>query len=192
MHTYHEDEKYILECFKLAKKGSGFVSPNPLVGSIIVKNKKIVGRGYHKKFGGAHAEKEVIKNCRVPIIVATLYCNLEPCVHIDKKTLPCVPEIINSGISRVVICNIDLNPEVSGKGIKALIDAGVKVDFGIEERKGNELNKFFFKSINKQLPYITLKIAQSADGKINRLCKKTIYNYWGKLQQVCSQIKVPV
>jgi diaminohydroxyphosphoribosylaminopyrimidine deaminase/5-amino-6-(5-phosphoribosylamino)uracil reductase len=163
------DSRMINNCFKLAKKGLGFVNPNPLVGSVIVKNGKIISKGYHKYFGGSHAEIEAIKNSKSSLMDSTLYCNLEPCVHTNKKTPPCAPEIIKSGISRVVISNIDPNPEVSGKGIQALKDAGIKVDLGIEKEKGNELNKFFFNSIVKKLPYITLKIAQTSDGKINRI-----------------------
>ena len=162
------DEKYIERCFELAKRGKGTVSPNPLVGAVLVKDNKVIGEGYHEYFGGPHAEVNAIKNAKGDVKGATLYCNLEPCCHTIKKTPPCTPLIITHGIKKVVISNIDPNPSVSGKGIKQLKEAGIKVVSGILQRKGEELNKFFFKFIRSNLPYVTLKIAASKDGKITR------------------------
>ncbi len=153
-------------CFELALKGSGNVSPNPLVGAVIVKNEKIISEGWHDKFGGAHAEAAAVRNSKVNLTGSTLYCNLEPCCHTDKKTPPCVPLIIQEGIKEVIICNIDPNPKVAGKGIKQLVEAGIKVSTGILEDEGIEINKFYFKFIRTGLPYVTLKIAQTIDGKI--------------------------
>ncbi|MGD8782247.1 MAG: bifunctional diaminohydroxyphosphoribosylaminopyrimidine deaminase/5-amino-6-(5-phosphoribosylamino)uracil reductase RibD [Ignavibacteria bacterium] len=161
------EEKYIKRCFELAKKGSGFVSPNPLVGSVIVKNNKIISEGWHEKFGLPHAEANAIANSKEDLTGAALYCNLEPCCHTKKKTPPCVPRIIKAGIKKVVISNYDPNPEVSGKGVQLLRDAGIEVATGILEGEGKEVNKFFFKHVTTKLPYVALKIAQSIDGKIS-------------------------
>lgn len=164
-----EDQKYLQLCFELAKKGSGSVSPNPLVGAIIVKDNKIISQEFHSKFGEAHAEAKAIANAGKDLRGATIYCNLEPCCHTNKKTPPCVPKIIESGISKVVICNVDPNPYVAGKGIQQLMDAGIEVVSGDLIKEGKELNKFFFKYIQTGLPYITIKIAQSIDNKISAI-----------------------
>ena len=163
--------KNIRSCFKLSQKGKGSVSPNPLVGSVIVKNGKVIGRGYHKKYGAAHAEVNAIKNATENVAGSTLYCNLEPCCHTNKQTPPCVPLIIKKKIKRVVISNPDPNKEVNGKGVKQLRDAGIEVITGILEDEGKVLNKFYFKYVSEKIPYVTIKIAQSVDGKIS-LSKK--------------------
>ena len=161
------DLKFIRECFKLAEKGKGSVSPNPLVGAVLVKGGKIIGKGYHKKYGSPHAEVNAIKNSNVDVTGSTLYCNLEPCCHSNKQTPPCVPLIIKKKIKRVVISNLDPNKAVNGQGVKQLREAGILVKTGILEKEGSELNKFYFKFIKEKSPYITLKIAQSIDGKIS-------------------------
>ncbi len=160
------DEKYMHVCFELALKGSGYVSPNPLVGAVIVKDGQIISTGYHQRYGEAHAERNAVIDAKQNISGATLYCNLEPCVHNDKQTPPCVSLIINNGIKKVVISNIDPNPKVNGRGIQKLKDAGIEVVFDVLEQKGKELNRFFFKSIKTGLPYVTVKMAISSDGKI--------------------------
>jgi len=165
-------KEYISKCFKVASKGQGLVSPNPLVGALLVKNGKIIGRGYHKKFGAEHAEVNAIKNATQNVADATLYCNLEPCCHTNKKTPPCVPLIIQKKIKRVVISNLDPNDEVDGKGVEQLREAGIEVISGILEDEGKELNKFYFKYVTKNLPYVTLKVAQSIDGKISEAKNK--------------------
>ena len=169
------DLKFLKECFKLAEKGKGYVSPNPLVGAVLVKNGKIIGKGYHKKYGSSHAEVNAIKNSRVDVSGSTLYCNLEPCCHKNKQTPPCVPLIIQKKMKRVVICNIDPNKKVNGKGIRQLLAAGIEVTSGIIENEGKELNKFYFKYAQEKLPYITLKVAQSTDGKISLSKKEQIW-----------------
>lgn len=161
------NEKYIHRCFELAELGSGFVSPNPLVGAVIVKDNKIISEGYHKKYGESHAEAIAIRNSKETLTGATLYCNLEPCCHTNKKTPPCVPLIINCGISRVIISNTDPNPEVNGKGIEILKNAGIEVKTGVLEDEGKKLNKFYLKYTEKQIPFVTVKIAQSLDAKIS-------------------------
>jgi diaminohydroxyphosphoribosylaminopyrimidine deaminase / 5-amino-6-(5-phosphoribosylamino)uracil reductase len=164
----NNNEFYINECIKLAKKGAGYVSPNPLVGCVILKNGKIIGEGYHKKYGGPHAEVNAINNAKKKkhnLKNSTLYVNLEPCSHYGK-TPPCIELIIKEKISKVVIGIKDPNPEVNGKGIRLLKKAGIKVEYGILKNKCDELNRFFIKYITKKIPYVTLKIAQSFDGKI--------------------------
>ena len=162
-----ENAKYIKRCFTLAEKGSGFVSPNPMVGAVIVKNDNVIGEGVHQKYGEAHAEVNAINSAKEDVGGATLYCNLEPCVHEKKQTPPCVPLIIDKKIKKVIISNLDPNPEVSGKGVEELKKAGVEVETGILEEEGTELNKFYFKFVNQKQTYITLKLAQSLDGKIS-------------------------
>ncbi|MCH7770845.1 MAG: bifunctional diaminohydroxyphosphoribosylaminopyrimidine deaminase/5-amino-6-(5-phosphoribosylamino)uracil reductase RibD [Bacteroidetes bacterium] len=162
-----EDLTSIKRCFELADKGRGFVSPNPFVGTVIVKDGSIIGEGWHKNFGGAHAEVIAVESSNEENKGATLYCNLEPCCHTNKQTPPCVPLIISKEISRVVISNLDPNPSVNGNGVKQLREAGIRVDTGILESEGKEVNKFYFKYVIEKIPYITIKIAQSIDGKIS-------------------------
>ena len=170
-----KDEEYINLAFKLAKKGKGLVSPNPLVGAVLVKNAKVIAKGYHKKYGSDHAEVDAIRRSKEDVSGSTLYCNLEPCCHLKKQTPPCVPLIIQKKIKKVVISNIDPNKEVNGKGIKQLRKAGIEVITGVLENEGKELNKFYFKQIKEKLPYITLKIAQSIDGKIGLSRRKQLW-----------------
>ncbi len=143
-------EEFIRRCFELAKKGEGKVEPNPLVGCVITKHGKIIGEGWHKNFGGPHAEVEAIINSTEDVHGATLYCNLEPCCHTNKKTPPCVPLIIEKKISRVIISNIDPNPEVKGEGVRQLLAAGIEVVITILEDEGKKLNRNFFKKFSSQ------------------------------------------
>lgn len=162
-----DKENYIKRCFELALKGSGTVSSNPLVGCVITKEDRVISEGFHSKAGAPHAEAEAILKAEGNLNGAVLYCNLEPCSHTNKKTPPCVPLIIESRIKKVVISNIDPNPMVAGKGVKLLREGGVEVETGILEEEGKLLNRFFFKHIKTGFPYITVKIAQSSDGKIS-------------------------
>lgn len=159
------DESYIQLAIEIAKKGEGSVSPNPLVGCVITKNNKIIGAGYHQKFGAAHAEINTINSATESLEGSTLYVNLEPCSHYGK-TPPCTERIIKEKIKRVVIGTLDVNPLVSGNGVKALKKAGVEVKVGILEKECIELNKFFVKYISQKLPYVTIKAAQTLDGMI--------------------------
>ncbi len=146
----NDDIKYLKLCLELAKNGKNKVEPNPLVGAVIVKNNKIISQGWHEYFGGLHAEANAIKNSKENLEGSTLYCNLEPCCHTDKKTPPCVPLIINSKISRVVICTLDPNPKVNGNGVKQLKDAGIEVTTGLLEDEAKELNKKYFEQFDKK------------------------------------------
>ncbi len=161
------DKIYIRRCFQLALKSAGYVSPNPLVGCVIVKEGKVISEGSHEKFGAPHAEINAINNASESVEGATLYCNLEPCCHVRKKTPPCVPELIKHKIKKVVISNTDPNPEVAGSGIEQLRQAGIEVEEGVLEEEGKYLNRFFFKYIRTGLPYVAMKIARSADGFIS-------------------------
>lgn len=159
---------HMRRCFELAKQGQYTASPNPQVGCVVVRDNKILAEGYHRRKGEAHAERDAllkIENAKG----ATLYCNLEPCCHTNKTTLPCVPLIIEKEISRVVICNVDPNPMVCGQGVKLLEEAGIIVEVGVLEEEGLELNKIFFHSMKNSKPYITLKFAQTLDGKMATL-----------------------
>ncbi len=159
------DESYIQLTLELAKRGIGKVSPNPLVGCVITRNDKIIGAGFHAKYGAEHAEINAINSAQESIEGATLYVNLEPCSHYGN-TPPCVDRIISEKIKRVVIGTLDINPVVNGNGIKKLKSAGIEVKAGVLEKECAELNKFFFKFIAKKIPYITLKAATTLDGKI--------------------------
>ena len=159
------DESYIQLAIEIAKKGAGSVSPNPLVGCVIVKDNRIIGAGYHQKYGQDHAEINAINSSAESVEGSTLYVNLEPCSH-QGKTPPCVDRIIKEKIKRVVIGTLDINPVVSGSGVKALKKAGIDVKVGVFEKECIELNNFFFKFITSKIPYITLKAAQTLDGMI--------------------------
>jgi diaminohydroxyphosphoribosylaminopyrimidine deaminase/5-amino-6-(5-phosphoribosylamino)uracil reductase len=158
------DEIYMRKALELAEKGGNSVSPNPMVGCVIVKNGKITGSGFHGKFGGPHAEIEALNNCRSPQ-GATMYVNLEPCCHSNKKTAPCVPRIINAGIKKVVIAMKDPNKYVNGKGIKQLKAHGIKCETGVLENEARSLNEAYIKFIKTGLPFVTLKMAYSLDGR---------------------------
>ncbi|MCX6158224.1 MAG: bifunctional diaminohydroxyphosphoribosylaminopyrimidine deaminase/5-amino-6-(5-phosphoribosylamino)uracil reductase RibD [Ignavibacteriota bacterium] len=162
------DEKYMNLCIDLALKGKGHVEPNPLVGCIIVKNNKVIGKGYHKIFGANHAEVNAVNDAlktTKKLKGSTLYVNLEPCSHFGK-TPPCSDLIINHKFKRVVIGLKDPNPLVNGKGIARLKKAGIIVNSGILTNKCIELNEKFIVNVTQNRPYITIKIAQSIDGKI--------------------------
>jgi len=164
----NQDKKYIERCFKLALKGRGKVSPNPLVGAVIVKNDHVISEGWHAEFGKDHAEAMAIKKAKVDLSGATLYCNLEPCIHTNKKTPPCYPLVVQAGIKRVVISNLDPNPAVAGNSVEQMQQQGIDVVSGILQEKGWELNRFFFKHIKEKKPWVAVKIAQSIDGKISK------------------------
>ena len=162
------DEYYMKRAIELARKAVGHTSPNPLVGSVIVKNGKIIGEGYHAQFGGKHAEIVAIESATEPVEGATLYCNLEPCCHDipEKKTPPCAPRLIREKIKRVVIANRDPNHHVNGQGIRMLRNAGIEVKTDVLAAKAALLNETYYKFIQSHQPFVHLKIAQSLDGRI--------------------------
>lgn len=164
-----QDEHYMLRCLELARIGIGSVSPNPLVGCVIVKAEKIIGEGWHKKYGDAHAEVNAVNSVtdKNKLADSTVYVNLEPCSHFGK-TPPCSDLLIAHKVGRLVIANTDTNTLVGGKGIAKLKAAGIEVTQGVLDREGRELNKRFFTFHEKQRPYIVLKWAQTLDGFIAR------------------------
>lgn len=145
----------------------GEVSPNPLVGSVIVKNGKIISKGHHRGSGQDHAELDAIKNANESLVGATIYANLEPCCHTNKRTPPCAQRIIKEGFKKVVISNLDPNPLVAGKGVKLLKDAGIEVITDVLKEEGERLNEVFFTHITQSRPFIHLKFAQTLDGKMS-------------------------
>jgi diaminohydroxyphosphoribosylaminopyrimidine deaminase / 5-amino-6-(5-phosphoribosylamino)uracil reductase len=158
----NNDEYYIKKTFKLARQGISHVSPNPLVGCVIVKNGKIIAKGYHHKFGEKHAEIDALDKIKGKAKGATLYVNLEPCSH-HGKTPPCTDRIIEEEISKVVIAILDPNPKISGNGIKKLKEASIEVVSGILEKEAKELNEKFIYSIQNKKSYLMLKLALSKD-----------------------------
>jgi diaminohydroxyphosphoribosylaminopyrimidine deaminase/5-amino-6-(5-phosphoribosylamino)uracil reductase len=162
------DEFWMSKCLNLAKRGAGFVSPNPLVGAVIVRNGKKISEGYHEQYGGPHAEVNAINQAvakKKSLAGATLYVNLEPCFHFGK-TPPCVDAVLKHGISRVVIATKDPNPLVAGKSIQKLKKNGVTCSVGILKDEATHLNEKFFSFIKKNIPFIALKAAQTKDGFI--------------------------
>lgn len=167
-------EYYMQECFELAKSGLGRTSPNPIVGAIVLdKNGVPVGKGFHQKAGTEHAEVIALREAGELAKGGTLIVNLEPCVH-QGKTPPCCDLIIKSQIQEVIFSNYDPNPLVYKKGEKILLENNVKVIPGVLESSGLEINKFFFKWIKTKIPWITLKQAQTLDGKIGLKDKSNI------------------
>ncbi|MDR1517905.1 MAG: bifunctional diaminohydroxyphosphoribosylaminopyrimidine deaminase/5-amino-6-(5-phosphoribosylamino)uracil reductase RibD [Dysgonamonadaceae bacterium] len=162
------DEKYMRRCLQLAAKGLGFTKPNPMVGAVIVRNNQIIGEGYHRKYGEAHAEANAISSVRDESLLSesTLYVSLEPCSHYGK-TPPCAALIVAKKIPRVVVACPDPNPMVSGRGIRMMKEAGIDVSVGLLQKEAETLNRSFFVNQLCKRPYVVLKWAQSRDGFID-------------------------
>lgn len=159
------DTEYMKIALELAKKGCGFVSPNPMVGAVIVKDYTIIAQGYHERYGEPHAERNALAQCTESPKNATLYVTLEPCCHHGKNP-PCTDAIIESGIKRVFVGSSDLNPLVKGKGIGILRQAGIQVTEGVLQKDCDKLNEVFFHYIKTKTPYVVMKYAMTMDGKI--------------------------
>ncbi|UCS94467.1 bifunctional diaminohydroxyphosphoribosylaminopyrimidine deaminase/5-amino-6-(5-phosphoribosylamino)uracil reductase RibD [Echinicola marina] len=164
-----ENAGYMLRALELAELGRGKVSPNPMVGCVIVHNNKIIGEGYHQEYGGPHAEPNAIKSVDDKELLkeSTVYVSLEPCAHFGK-TPPCAHLLVDKQVKKVVIAAYDSNPLVGGKGIKVLEEAGIEVVTGVLEKEARIQNKRFFTAIEKERPYVILKWAQTLDGFIAR------------------------
>jgi diaminohydroxyphosphoribosylaminopyrimidine deaminase/5-amino-6-(5-phosphoribosylamino)uracil reductase len=160
------DNIFMQKALALAARAKGRTSPNPMVGAVIVKRGKIIGASYHKKAGTPHAEILALKKAGQNAKNATLYVNLEPCCHTEKKTPPCTKEIIRSKVKKVVVAMTDPNPKVAGNGISELQGAGILTQVGIMEPEAKRLNEAFTKFISTKKPFVILKMAQSLDGRI--------------------------
>lgn len=161
------DEKFMRRALELALQGCGRVSPNPLVGCVIAKGGRIIAGGFHGKFGGPHAEADALGKAGAEAAGADAYVTLEPCVRFEgKKTPSCAEAVVKAGVKRVFVAVRDPNPNVAGKGIELLKQAGVEVVEGICGDDAGEANKFFFKFVRTKRPYVILKMAVSLDGKI--------------------------
>ena len=167
-------EHFMRRALDLASMGGRDVMPNPQVGCVIVYDGKVIGEGWHKKYGEAHAEVNAVNSVQDKELLkkSTMYVTLEPCSHYGK-TPPCADMVIKFGIPEVVVASSDPNPFVVGNGIKKLREAGIKVEAGVLDEENRELNKRFFTFHNKKRPYVILKWAQSADGFIDKIRKDT-------------------
>jgi diaminohydroxyphosphoribosylaminopyrimidine deaminase / 5-amino-6-(5-phosphoribosylamino)uracil reductase len=165
--TVENDNLYMNRAMELALSGRGVVSPNPMVGCVVVHDHKIIGEGYHQRFGEPHAEVNAINAVKNKELLkeSTLYVNLEPCSHFGK-TPPCADFIIKHQLKKVVVANMDTNPLVAGKGLQKIRNAGIAVEVGIMEKEGRNLNKRFFTFMQRMRPFIILKWAETADGFI--------------------------
>jgi diaminohydroxyphosphoribosylaminopyrimidine deaminase/5-amino-6-(5-phosphoribosylamino)uracil reductase len=166
---HHTEEFFMQRALELAVLGRGSVSPNPLVGAVIVYNGGIIGEGWHQKYGEAHAEVNAVNSVsdRSLLLESTVYVTLEPCSHFGK-TPPCADMLVREQVKKVVVANLDTNPLVSGQGVKKLREAGIEVVTGILHEQGREINKRFFTFIEHRRPYIILKWAETSDGFIAR------------------------
>jgi len=164
-----QDEKHMRAALKLAQRGIGSVEPNPAVGCIIVKAGQVIGKGWHRQFGGPHAEVNALEDCDtlgVKPHAATMYVTLEPCCH-QAKTPPCTDAIIAAKLAKVVLATIDPSEHAKGKGVAKLRQAGIDVDVGICEKEARLLNAPFIKFATTGKPWIILKWAQTIDGKLD-------------------------
>ena len=160
------DEHFMKLALALAARGRGWTSPNPMVGAVLVKKGQVIGKDYHRRAGTPHAEALVLREIGLKARGGTLYVNLEPCCHKEKRTPPCTAEILRAGIRRVVVGMEDPNPQVSGRGLTRLKDAGVSVISGVLEEEARRFNEAYVKHITTGRPFVILKIASSLDGKI--------------------------
>lgn len=159
------DKQYMQRALELAVKGEGSVNPNPLVGAVIVKDNKVIGEGYHERYGEGHAEVNAFKNATEDVEGATMYVTLEPCSHYGK-TPPCARKIVEKKIKRVVIGSTDPNPLVAGNGVKILKENGIEVVTGVLEKECRDMNYIFNKFIVTKKPFVIMKTAMTLDGKI--------------------------
>lgn len=160
-----DEDLYLRRALQLARRGQGYVEPNPMVGCVIAKRGRIIGEGYHRCFGGPHAEVDALQRCAESPRGATAYVSLEPCCH-HGKTPPCTDALIVAGVARVVAPLTDPNPHVAGGGFAALRRAGIRVDVGLRAAEAAEVNAPFIKLVREHRPWVILKWAQSLDGKI--------------------------
>jgi diaminohydroxyphosphoribosylaminopyrimidine deaminase/5-amino-6-(5-phosphoribosylamino)uracil reductase len=160
------EEQYMKRALALARRGLGKTSPNPLVGAVIVRDERVIGEGYHHRYGGAHAEVNALRSAQEQVIDATIYVTMEPCCRYERKVPSCLETIIESGARRVVVGTLDPHPEVNGRGIQTLYRSGIETSMGVLEEACRKVNEMYFKYIRKGIPFVTLKFAQTLDGRI--------------------------
>lgn len=163
------DNAFMQRALVLAEKAQYHASPNPMVGAVFVRNGKVIAEGWHARFGGLHAEAAAILSAKkhaVNLAGSILYVTLEPCVHTNKKTPPCVPAVLASGVTRVVIAMKDPNPLVAGRAVRLLKKTGMRVDVGCCHKEAERLNEVFVKWASTRVPFVAMKVAMSLDGKI--------------------------
>ena len=163
--TERTPEDYMQMVLELARRGEGKVSPNPMVGCVVVKEGRVIATGYHEAYGGYHAERNALLHCTEDPTGAELYVNLEPCCHYGK-TPPCTEIILEKKIKKVYVGCLDSNPKVAGKGIEILREHGVSVETGILEQECRALNEVFFHYMEQKMPFVAMKYAMTLDGKI--------------------------
>jgi len=161
-----KEDAYMAMALTLARKGLGTTSPNPMVGALVIKGQRIVGKGFHKKAGEAHAEVIALNEAGEQARGSTLVVNLEPCCHTEKRTPPCVDAVIKAGVKKVIVAMFDPHPMVSGKGVEALRKAGMEVKVGLLSEEARRLNEVFVTYHEKRRPFFLMKAAVSLDGKI--------------------------
>jgi len=193
-----EDIKYMQRALNLAARAKGRTSPNPMVGAVIVKGDEIIGEGYHRKAGTAHAEVIALRAAGEDARGATLYVTLEPCSHYGR-TPPCANAVIAAGIKRIVIACLDPNPLVSGRGLNILKQAGIDITTGVLQEEARRLNEAFFKYIQFKTPFIILKVAMTLDGKIATstgdsrwISSEASRQYVHELRNTCDAIMVGI
>ena len=161
----NEDIKFMRRAMVLSLRGQGRVNPNPMVGAVIVRDGRVLAEGWHRFYGGLHAETDALSSCTEDVSGATMYVTLEPCCHWGKQP-PCTDAIVRANISRVVVGMTDPNPLVAGKGLKILRDHGIAVESGLLEEEIRQLNRVFIKYITEKRPWVVLKWAMTLDGRI--------------------------
>lgn len=160
-----DDFVYMRQAVALARRGTGWTAPNPLVGAVVVKDGAVIGRGYHARCGGLHAERAALADCTASPRGATMYVTLEPCCHQGRQP-PCTDAILAAGLARVVVGSDDPNPLVAGRGLELLRANGVEVETGVLRTECDALNDVFFHYIRTKRPYVVMKYAMTMDGKI--------------------------
>ena len=163
--AFEPNEKYMRHAINLAKTAAGHTNPNPMVGAVIVKDGRIIGLGCHERYGELHAERKALQQLTEPADGAEMYVTLEPCCHYGKQP-PCTEAVIKSGIKRVIIGSADPNPKVAGKGVRQLRAAGIEVIEDFMREECDSINPVFFHYITRNIPYVALKYAMTADGRI--------------------------
>jgi diaminohydroxyphosphoribosylaminopyrimidine deaminase/5-amino-6-(5-phosphoribosylamino)uracil reductase len=160
------EEQYMKRALRLARRGLGKTSPNPLVGAVIVREEKVIGEGYHHCYGGDHAEVNALRNAQEEAKDATIYITMEPCCHYERKVPSCLGTLVRSGVKRVVLGTLDPHPAVNGKGVQILGRSGIETRIGVLDEDCRRLNQMYFKYIQRGIPFVTLKFAQTLDGRI--------------------------